>query len=145
MNKLFNTQKIFDFFLRRLNFLRKWKLLLPLITAISWVFAKFNLLINRPSKCQSPNELGETWQKLMPWDNQRDYKLIAHNNTMALVKICIKCPLKGSGKRDACDKFMHYDRTLMKQVEGQLTVLESQSNSGKEYCILSVRLQNTTH
>ncbi|MEM6831190.1 MAG: hypothetical protein AAF551_11810 [Bacteroidota bacterium] len=34
---------------------------------------------------------------------------------------------------------MNYDRALMKNIGGSLTVLESQSNSGQQYCRLAIR------
>ena len=34
---------------------------------------------------------------------------------------------------------MNYDRTLMEKVGGQLIVLETQANSGKDHCKLAIR------
>jgi hypothetical protein len=142
MNRLFNTQKIFDFFLQRLASLSKRKRLRPLVPIIAGGFAKLNLVINRPAKCKTPKELAETWKKLMPSDNQGDYIITTYNDRIAHAEIHIHCPLRGSKDKNACDKFMHYDRTLMKRVRGQLEVIESQSDPGKNFCVLAISMQN---
>ncbi|MEL6250907.1 MAG: hypothetical protein AAFR87_02750 [Bacteroidota bacterium] len=46
-----------------------------------------------------------------------------------------------NGNVETCYKLMNYDRKLMKKSGGELIVLESQSNSGKNFYRLAIRPQ----
>ena len=67
------------------------------------------------------------------------FKVSEITSDTAFTEIHLHCPLRGSGNAEACYKLMNYDRSLMKAVGGELVVLESQSNSGKDYCRLAIR------
>ena len=69
------------------------------------------------------------------------FKIDEITEDTAYTKIHLECPLKGTGNVEACYKLMNYDRSLMKAIGGELVVLESQSNSGKNYCRLAIRKQ----
>ena len=75
----------------------------------------------------------------MPPDGQEQFRVSEITDKTAYVEIHLHCPLRGTGKVDACYQFMNYDRKLMEKVGGSLTVLESQSNSGMDFCRLAIR------
>jgi hypothetical protein len=101
--------------------------------------AKVNLKLNKPRKADNVQELAQRWQAMMPPDGQENFRIRQADDKTALVEIHLHCPLRGSGNPDACYRLMNYDRQLIKNVGGQLVVLESQSNSGKHFCQLAIR------
>ncbi len=107
--------------------------------AMSKSSAKLNLSLNKPEVATSVDELGKTWVSLMPPDAQHKFKFTGSDEKTAFTEIHIKCPLRGSGDPHACYHLMNYDRTLMEKVGGQLIVLETQANSGKDHCKLAIR------
>jgi len=139
MKKIIEKQKVFDLTLKFLSFLSNWKLTESLIPSITKLLAKLNLSLNRPKPTNDLRKLAEIWKALMPPDGQENYKVAKVTNSTAFVEIYLHCPLRGTGKINTCHSFMNYDRTLMKNVGGSLTVLESQSDSGKPYCKLAIR------
>lgn len=145
MKKYLEKQAVFNCTLKILYWLSKWRVTRGFITIITNILAQFNLVLNRPKKNSDINELAQTWKKLMPPDGQDYYKITEVTETTAYAEIHLHCPLRGTDDVDACYKFMNYDRTLMKKVGASLTVLESQSNSNKNYCKLAIRnFQRTT-
>ena len=110
-----------------------------LARAMSKSSAKLNLSLNKPEVATSVDELGKTWVSLMPPDAQHKFKFTGSDEKTAFTEIHIKCPLRGSGDPHACYHLMNYDRTLMEKVGGQLIVLETQANSGKDHCKLAIR------
>ena len=97
--------------------------------------------MNHPAKANDAKELANTWQQLMPPDGKAFFKIKDTDQETAFVGIHVHCPLRGTGDAHACHRLMNYDRQLMKQVGGQLIVLDSQSNSGKDYCRLAIRTE----
>ncbi|NMH88922.1 hypothetical protein [Flavivirga algicola] len=95
--------------------------------------------MNKPKYADNVHELAETWKKMMPIDGQDFFKITKVSNDTAYTEIHLHCPLRGTGNAEACYKLMNYDRTLMEEIGGKLVVLESQSNSGKNYCSLAIR------
>lgn len=139
MKKLLEKQIVFDFTLKFLSFLSKSKLTERSIFPITSLLARINVSLNKPKRTAELIRLAETWKELMPPDGQENFKIAEINQDTAFVEIHLHCPLRGTGKVNTCYSFMNYDRALMKQVGGSLTVLESQSNSGKPYCKLAIR------
>lgn len=101
--------------------------------------AILNIRLNNPIITNNVSDLAETWKKLMPSDGQHLFKITELSENTAYAEIHLHCPLRGTGDVEACHKLMNYDRTLMEKVGGELVVLESQSNSGKNYCSLAIR------
>lgn len=146
MKKLLEKQKVFNLTLTILARLSNWRLTHTLITPITGLLAKVNVFLNKPKQQKDPNTLANTWKELMPPDGQEHFKIAEITEDTAYVEIHLHCPLRGTGKVDTCYAFMNYDRALMKNVGGSLTVLESQSNSGKPYCKLAIRqIEKPTH
>ncbi len=139
MKKILEKQKVFHLTLKLLNLLSKSKLTESFIVPITTILARINLNLNKPRQTEELSKLAETWKELMPPDGQENFKITEINHDTAFVEIHLHCPLRGTGKVNTCYSFMNYDRTLMKNVGGSLTVLESQSNSGKPYCKLAIR------
>lgn len=101
--------------------------------------AELNIRLNKPERAHELTDLAQTWKSLMPFDGQDNFKIKEVTADTAFAEIHLHCPLRGTGNVDACHKLMNYDRTLMKAVGGELVVLETQSNSGKNYCSLAIR------
>lgn len=139
MKKIIEKQKVFNWILKFLSFLSNWSVTEGLIPGLTGFLAKINLLLNQPSATKDLTELAKTWKKVMPPDGQENFVITEVTTDTAFVEIHLHCPLRGTGKVDTCFKFMNYDRTLMKKVGGSVTVLESQSNSGKDFCKLAIR------
>ncbi len=139
MKKLLEKQKVFDLTLKLLSLLSKSKLTESFIIPITTLLARININLNKPRQAEELSKLAETWKELMPPDGQENFKITEIYQDTAFVEIHLHCPLRGTGKVSTCYSFMNYDRALMKNVGGSLTVLESQSNSGKPYCKLAIR------
>lgn len=136
---ILEKQVIFDSTLQFLSFLAEWEISENTIPFLTEVLANINLSLNNPKISKNLKDLANTWKELMPPDGQEFFQIREITDDTAYVEIHLHCPLRGSGKVDSCFKFMNYDRKLMEKVGGTLTVLESQSNSGKTYCKLAIR------
>jgi hypothetical protein len=139
MKKILEKQRTFNTTLKILSSLSKWKLTAAFIPSLTKLLAKVNLALNKPTPAKDLKELATAWKTLMPPDGQEHFKISTITDNTAYVEIHLHCPLRGTGKVGTCHAFMNYDRTLMHKVGGSLTVLESQSNSGENYCKLAIR------
>ena len=139
MKKYLEKQKVFDATLRFLSFLSRWKNTERFIHPITNGLAKLNIQLNKPAPTSDLEDLAKTWQTLMPPDGQEYYQISEITDYTAYVEIHLHCPLRGTDKVGSCYKWMNYDRKLMEAVGASLIVLESQSNSGKNFCRLAIR------
>ncbi len=139
MKKIIEKQLFFSFGLKLLFVISKWEITKKWIQPMTTFFAKVNLKLNKPTKVNDVRKLAETWKMLMPPDGQENFKISTITEDTAFVEIHLKCPLRGTGKVNTCHSFMNYDRELVKHVGGNLIVLESQSNSGNNFCKLAIR------
>ncbi len=139
MKKIIEKQLFFNLMLEFLSVLSKWEILKRWIQPLTSFFARVNLKLNKPVKANHVRKLAETWKMLMPPDGQDNFKISTITEDTAYVEIHLKCPLRGTGKVDTCYSFMNYDRELVKNIGGNLIVLESQSNSGNPFCKLAIR------
>lgn len=139
MKKFLERQVAFDVTLKFLAFLAKRSFFDGLTYLLTKRSAQLNFTLNKPKHANEVKQLAETWQKLMPPDGQQYFRIKEIDDKTAITEIHLHCPLRGTGRVDACYKLMNYDRQLMEMVDGQLIVLESQSNSGKNYCRLAIR------
>lgn len=142
MKKIIEKQFVFNLILKLLYFLTKFSITRRSIVPITTLLARINLKLNKPSKTDDIARLAETWKVLMPPDGQEYFKISTITKDTAYVEIHLECPLRRSGNVNACHSFMNYDRELMKNIGGNLIILESQSNSGKPYCTLAIRKLN---
>ncbi len=139
MKKILEKHAVFMATLRALSLIGKRKTFNRLTLALTTLLAKLNIRLNKPTKSDSVEDLAQTWKALMPRDGQEHFKITRVEDDVAYAEIHLHCPLRGTGNREACHQLMNYDRKLMEHVGGELTVLESQSNSGKPYCCLSIK------
>ena len=139
MKQIIEKQLFFNITLELLSLISKWKISKGWIQPLTTFFASVNLKLNKPVKTNDIRILAETWKKLMPPDGQNNFKISTITKDTAYVEIHLKCPLRGTGKVHTCHSFMNYDRELVKNIGGNLIVLESQSNSGQPYCKLAIR------
>lgn len=139
MKKLLEKFAVFAFILKIYAFLGQRSYFDGLTQWLTSMAAHLNISLNQPKNADTPAELAQTWQDLMPPDARHLFPIKATDDTTAFVEIHLHCPLRGTGNNHACHKLMNYDRQLMDKVGGQLIVLESQSNSGNTYCKLAIR------
>ena len=140
LKELLGKQIVFNSTLHFLSFLATWEISERTIPLLTEYLAEINLSINNPKISSNLVELANTWKELMPPDGQEYFQITEINGDTAYAEIHLHCPIRGTGKVDTCYEFMNYDRSLLKKVGGTLTVLESQSNSGKNFCKLAIRL-----
>ncbi len=139
MREKLGSQKTFVNVLRFLAFFSQKKIFDRLTFWMTKKNAKLNIRLNQPKQATNVSDLAITWQQLMPNDGQHLFKITEISKDTAYTEIHLHCPLRGTGNVEACYKLMNYDRTLMEEIGGELVVLESQSNSGKNYCSLAIR------
>lgn len=142
MKKIVEKQFVFNLILKLLYFLTKFSITRWTIVPITSLLARINLKLNKPAKTDDIARIAETWKVLMPPDGQDYFKISTITEDTAYVEIHLECPLRASGNVNACHAFMNYDRELMNNIGGNLIVLESHSNSGKQYCTLAIRKLN---
>lgn len=139
MKKILEKQSVFSTTLRFLAFISQRKIFNGLTYWLTSQSARLNILLNKPKVAEEVNELAQTWQDLMPPNGKKYFPIKEIDGETAYTEIHLRCPLRGTGNVEACYKLMNYDRKLMEKTGGQLIVLESQSNSGKNYCRLAIR------
>lgn len=142
MIKLLNSLYVFEIVLKLLSIISKTEKLDFLTNKITRFLALLNVKINRHKEQDSIKSLAETWQNMMPNNSQHLFKIEKLTEDTAYVQIHLECPLRSKGNTLACYKLMNYDRSLMKSIGGKLVILESQANSGKNYCRLAIRKSN---
>jgi len=83
-------------------------------------------------------ELGRLWQRSFPSAQQVPIEGIS--GTTLIGQIHTRCPLRGSGDLQACQRMMEFDREVLRQVGGQFVVLQSQASPGVSHCRVAMRL-----
>lgn len=141
MKKLLEKQIVFNAVLRILAFFSKKPAFDGITRWATQQSAQLNLLLNKPKSAKNVKELAKIWQELMPRDGQENFPIKEITGDTAYTEIHLHCPLRGTGNVAACYKLMNYDRQLMSATGGQLIVLESQANSGKNFCRLAIRAE----
>ncbi|WP_273565881.1 hypothetical protein [Maribacter halichondriae] len=133
------SQTAFNISLSILAFFSKRNLFNGLTQWATNQLARLTIFLNKPNIANNVEELATIWQELMPEDGREYFKIGEIKKNTAYTEIHLQCPLRGTGNVEACNKLMNYDRKLMNAAGGTLIVLESQSNSGKNYCRLAIR------
>ena len=118
--------------------LARSRLFEPFVRFLARLDARIVLLVLGRRTPASPQELAEEWNRLMPTPRS-NFPILKSDDRTAFVEIRVKCPFRGTGDAEACWRAMEFDRELLGSVGGQLVVMESQSNSGKDYCSLAIR------
>ena len=83
-------------------------------------------------------ELGRLWQRSFPSAQQVPIESITADTLIG--QIHTRCPLRGSGDLQACERMMEFDREVLRQVGGQFVVLQSQASPGVSHCRVAMRL-----
>jgi len=118
--------------------LARARLFEPLTRFLARVDARIVLMMSGRRTPESPQELAEEWNRLMPTPRS-NFPILKSDDRTAYVEIRVRCPFRGTGDAEACWRAMEFDRELVGSIGGQLIVMESQSNSGKDYCSLAIR------
>lgn len=139
MKKLLEKQAVFFLTLKILAVFARRSYFDQITLWMTRAFAKLNVRLNQAKPVTEVTALAAAWQEMMPPDGQEFFKITEVTSDTAFAEIHLHCPLRATGDVHACYKLMNYDRSLMQAVGGELVVLESQSNSGKNYCRLAIQ------
>ena len=101
-------------------------------------------------RANNPAELATSWKDMMP-RSEAAFRIAEelqnpttdNNPSVASAEIHLHCPLRGTANPLACYHLMEYDRALARAAGGELMVLESQSNSGRDYCRVLLAMQQS--
>lgn len=114
----------------------------PVLHGLSDRLTRFLARLTVRSKGLRPTaqlaELGRLWQRSFPSAHQVPIESIMANTLIG--QIHTRCPLRGSGDLQACERMMEFDREVLRQVGGQFVVLQSQASPGITYCRVAMRL-----
>jgi len=83
--------------------------------------------------------LGREWERLL---GDRRYARVTEIDAASQTvygEITGRCPLRGSGDVDACQRLMAYDRGLMAPHGARFVVLASQAEPGRTTCQIAMR------
>ena len=139
IKKVLERQKVFDLTLKILAFISKFSWLDGITQKLTTALAQMNVTLNKADRKATVSDLAHSWKSMMPPDGEAFFHISKVEEKTAYAEIHLHCPLRGTGRVHDCYKLMNYDRQLMDKVGGQLIVLDSQSNSGKNYCRLAIR------
>ena len=81
--------------------------------------------------------VGLEWQRMFP--NAKMVPITGSDETTVYAEIRTHCPLRGTGDTEACHRMMEYDRRMLERIGGQLVVLHSQSEPGRQHCEVAIR------
>jgi hypothetical protein len=81
--------------------------------------------------------LGQAWQRGFPSAKQVPITAITADTVHARIET--PCPLRGSGRTQACWRMMEYDRAVVHAAGGQFVVLQSQAEPGVTACHVALR------
>lgn len=96
------------------------------------------LKIRKGKKQETADAVAKEWQKMFP-GGHKTMPITEVKGDIVQAEIRIKCPLRGTGDVRACHRMMEYDRAMVKKMGGEFVVLESQSNSGNEFCKVAIK------
>ncbi len=132
------SKETFNAFFSFSSKLARSKFFSPLTYPLMQTLAFLTLKIRRANKKHDALTIAEEWQKMFP-GGKKILPITEVKNDTVYAEIRMKCPLRGTGDALACHRLMEYDRTMVKNIGGIFTVVESQSNSGKEFCKVAFR------
>lgn len=81
--------------------------------------------------------LGLAWQRGFPSPKQVPIEGVTANTVLARIET--PCPLRGTGRTEACWRMMEYDRAVARAAGGQFIVLQSQAEPGVTVCRVALR------
>lgn len=89
--------------------------------------------------------LGKEWERLL---GAGPYAQVTHvdlESGTAYGEIRGRCPLRGTGDLEACQRLMAYDRRLLAPYGARFVVLRSQAEKGRTRCEVAIRNANRPH
>ncbi len=110
----------------------------PVSLRLARAYAWLVLMAYGRRRKETPGELAEEWNRLMPQPRAK-FPIVGADDQTAHVEIRVKCPLRGSGNAEACWRAMEFDRALLRKAGGRLVVMESQAVTGGDCCRLAIR------
>jgi len=128
------------FFLNLLGYTSQRNYLDGVTKALAASLGKLAVSMRKIDEAKDVETLGKMWQRAFGSDQNHPVTKIENETVYA--EIHTHCPLRGTGDVKACHKMMHFDRTIVNQAGGKFIVLESQSNSGKTFCSVAMRMKS---
>ena len=98
------------------------------------------IVVRKVRKANQLDKLGRQWQKAFGGAKQNP--ITGQDENTVYGEIHVLCPLRDTGDVQACYKMMQFDRKVAEHAGGQFVVLQSQSNSGQDYCKVAMRMAN---
>ncbi len=117
--------------------LARWPILQP--ASFAWSRALAALAIRRKGIGPAADlpALGRAWQQGFPSPKQVPVEAVTADTVLARIET--PCPLRGSGRTQACWRMMEYDRAVARAAGGQFIVLQSQAEPGITVCRVALR------
>lgn len=137
------TMTVFMSVLRFFSPLAKLKFLSIFVRACMHMTAKFVSWVWSANQKQTIEEIAHEWTNQMPKPHSM-FPITKIENGIAYGEIKVHCPLRDTGNPMACYRLMQYDRSLVDSLGGELIVLESQSNSGKNFCQVAIKKKDAS-
>ncbi len=114
--------------------------LTPLIRRLMRLAAWYSLTMKRGQPKTSLRDVVSEWQRMFP--SKDINRLVSIDEDTAYAEVHVHCPLRGTGDVTACYRLMEYDRAMLERIGGQLVVLKSQAEPGRDVCEVALRLQD---
>ncbi len=109
---------------------------------ISHILAKGTLKNNKGTKKDTIEEIAKEWQRVFSLDEY--FKIAQVLDEEVICEIHFECALERSGNIEACHRLMEYDRTIVKEIGGELTVLQSRVDPNvKGPCMVAIRAKGS--
>jgi hypothetical protein len=106
----------------------------------TWLMRRLARIAMRKAQAKPASDLMELhaeWGRSAP--AMARYKFISIEQETIYAEIHSDCALRGSGDLMACHRMMEYDREVLREVGGELVVLESQATPGRHFCKVALR------
>ncbi|GBF50296.1 hypothetical protein LPTSP4_18210 [Leptospira ryugenii] len=141
--KRFYKMAVFMSVLRFFGPLSRLKVLSIFVRAYMHMTARFVSWVWSAQEKRTVEEIASEWTNQMPKPHSM-FPITKIENGIAHGEIKVHCPLRGTGDPMACYRLMQYDRSLVEALGGELIVLESQSNSGENFCKVAIKKKGTS-
>ncbi|MGZ3238802.1 MAG: hypothetical protein ACXWJK_00140 [Burkholderiaceae bacterium] len=110
-----------------------------------WLMRKLARIAMRKAHAKPASNLMELhaeWERSAP--AMARYKFIRIEQETVFAEIHSECALRGSGDVMACHRMMEYDREVLREIGGELVVLESQATPGRNFCKVALRKKGSS-
>lgn len=116
-----------------------------LIFFSTWLMRRLARIAMHRAQTKPANNLMELhteWERSSP--AMAHYKFIRIEQETVFAEIHSECALRGSGDVMACHRMMEYDREVLREIGGELVVLESQATPGRNFCSVALRRKGSS-